>query len=92
MLSDLRLKQVCLFGKFTTCVTIDRRCYDGVTFHVVPKDCVPYCIILGYHFLASVTMMINEGSVLLLPSGEEWMRRINGFTVGLSVVVGTTVS
>lgn len=59
------------FGKFTLCVTIDGRCYDGVTFHVVPKDCIPYCLILGHEFLASVTMILNEGNVSLLPSGKE---------------------
>ena len=92
VLTGLGLKQVRSFGKFTTCVVIDGRCYDGVTFHVMPKDCMPYSLILGHEFLASVTMIMNEGSVLLLPLGEEWMRKINCFTASLSVVVGSTVS
>lgn len=92
VLSGLGLKQVRSFGKFTTCTVIDGRCYDEVTFHVGVRDCMPYSLILGHEFLASVTMIMNEGSVSLLPSGEEWMRKINCFTVGLSVVVGSTVS
>ncbi|KAF9819618.1 hypothetical protein SFRURICE_005571 [Spodoptera frugiperda] len=92
VLSGLGLTQVHSFGKFTTCATIDKRCYDGITFYVVPKDCMPYSIVLGHEFLSSVTMIMNEGSVLLLPSGDEWMRRINGFTVGMSVVIRSTVS
>ncbi|KAF9823524.1 hypothetical protein SFRURICE_011377 [Spodoptera frugiperda] len=42
VLSGLGLTQVHSFGKFTTCATVDKRCYDGITFHVVPKDCMPY--------------------------------------------------
>ncbi|XP_050549756.1 uncharacterized protein LOC126910695 [Spodoptera frugiperda] len=92
VLSGLGLTQVHSFGKFTTCAIIDQRCYEGITFYVVPKDCMPYSIVLGHEFLTRVTMIMNEGSVLLLPSGDEWMRRINGFTVGMSVVIRSTVS
>ncbi|KAF9812151.1 hypothetical protein SFRURICE_008252 [Spodoptera frugiperda] len=92
VLSGLGLTQVHSFGKFTTCAIIDQRCYEGITFYVVPKDCMPYSIVLGHEFLTRVTMIMNEGSVLLLPSGDEWMRRINGFTVGMSVVIRYTVS
>ncbi|KAJ8729020.1 hypothetical protein PYW07_006716 [Mythimna separata] len=53
---------------------------------------MPYSLILGHEFLANVIMVMNEGSVLLLPSDEEWMSKINCFTVGLSVIVGSTVS
>ncbi|CAB3233179.1 unnamed protein product [Arctia plantaginis] len=92
VLSGLGLKPVRSYGEFTTCAVIDGRRYDEVTFHVVPKDCMPYRLILGHEFLASVTMIMNGGSVLLLPSGEEWMRQMDCFTVGSSVVVGSTVS
>ncbi|KAF9798123.1 hypothetical protein SFRURICE_016513 [Spodoptera frugiperda] len=65
VLSGLGLTQVHSFGKFTTCATVDKRCYDGITFHVVPKDCMPYSIILGHEFLSSVTMVMNEGRELV---------------------------
>ncbi|XP_047040646.1 uncharacterized protein LOC124644986 isoform X3 [Helicoverpa zea] len=50
-LTGLGRSQVQSLGKITTAITIDGQCYDGVTFHIIPRDCMPHDVIIGHEFL-----------------------------------------
>lgn len=77
ILSGLGLSKITSRGKLYINVCIDGQCYEEVIFHIVPRDCMPYSIILGQEFLKNVIMVMREGSVLLMSESEEWLRRVN---------------
>ncbi|XP_049887049.1 uncharacterized protein LOC126381637 isoform X2 [Pectinophora gossypiella] len=58
---------------------VDDRKYYQVTFHIVPKECMPYKLIIGQEFLKTVVMVMKEGSVWLFPKDEEWLTNVNCF-------------
>ncbi|XP_048486445.1 uncharacterized protein LOC125490642 [Plutella xylostella] len=78
-LSGLGQMKVHSMGKLTVPVIIDGHEYHKVSFHVVSKDSMPYKLIIGQDFLQNVTMLMNEGNIMLLPSSEDWLRNISCF-------------
>ncbi|XP_047040645.1 uncharacterized protein LOC124644986 isoform X2 [Helicoverpa zea] len=76
-LTGLGRSQVQSLGKITTAITIDGQCYDGVTFHIIPRDCMPHDVIIGHEFLKGVTMLMNEGCVTIYKGECEWLANVN---------------
>lgn len=75
-LSGLGQAKVHSIGKLRVPVKIDDRNYGDVVFHIVNKDAMPYDVIIGQEFLRDVTLIMNEGGIVFLPSGEDWLRRV----------------
>lgn len=79
-LTGLGRSQVRSLGKVTTTITVDGQCYDGVTFHIIPRDCMPYDVIIGHEFLKEVTVFMSEGCVNIYKDESEWLNNVNCFT------------
>ncbi|XP_045455456.1 uncharacterized protein LOC123665155 isoform X2 [Melitaea cinxia] len=82
-------------GRLKIPITIDNNCYNSTEFYVVPTDCMPYDVIIGQEFLSNIVMLMDSGSVLLLPRNEDWLRNMSYyvpnvmFSVGEGVGMGT---
>jgi hypothetical protein len=61
-------------GYVLTNIVIDDECFENITFHVVPKDVMPFAIILGHDFLCNVTLVMDGSRVLLLKPDKSWFR------------------
>ena len=82
-LSGLGFAKVQSLGCLTTNVVIDSTKYDDVLFYVVPKDCMPFDVIIGHEFLRNVTMVMNGSAVWIKP--VEWVNLINCFCCSVDV-------
>lgn len=63
-------------GRLKVSITIDDNCYNSTEFYVVPTDCITYDVISGQEFLCNIVMLMDSGSVLLLPRNEDWLRNM----------------
>lgn len=82
-LSGLGSTKVEPLGCLTTNVVIDGTKYDDVLFYVVPKDCMPFNVIIGHEFLKNVIMVMNGSAVWMKP--VEWVNEINCFSCSVEV-------
>lgn len=87
VLSGLGRSKVVSRGVFSTCITVDGQCFANVSFHIVDKVAMPYDIIIGQEFLKNVTMIMNEGSVVLMRDSDEWLSRMNCLMSSVDVCV-----
>ncbi|KAG6458452.1 hypothetical protein O3G_MSEX010867 [Manduca sexta] len=69
LLTGLGHSKVVAVGKFKSDVKIDDYCYN-VTYYIVPRDTMPYRMILGQPFLNDVRVVIEKGVVNVMPQGE----------------------
>ncbi|KAL0850788.1 hypothetical protein ABMA28_006717 [Loxostege sticticalis] len=76
-MSGVGFGKVRSLGVCTTQIAIDDNIYDDIVFHIVPVDCMPYCLILGNEFLCKVVTVMKGGSVWMKPVGEEWLHQVN---------------
>ncbi|XP_028042326.1 uncharacterized protein LOC114252043, partial [Bombyx mandarina] len=63
-------KQVKSLGRFVTTFELDKQCFETV-FHIVPYEIMPYDIILGQEFLCKAIVVIDKGSVTVLPQSHD---------------------
>lgn len=79
-LTGLGRSRVKSLGKVTTEITIDGQAYDSVVFYIIPRDSIPYDIILGHDFLKDVTMVMCDGSVNIFRDQGEFLSSVNCVT------------
>lgn len=73
VLSGIGQSVVRSLGMCSLQFVVDKQHFDGV-FHILSSDYVPYNVIIGQEFLKSVTMLMTDGAVRLLPKDDEWMQ------------------
>uniref|UniRef100_A0A2A4JBX9 Peptidase A2 domain-containing protein n=1 Tax=Heliothis virescens TaxID=7102 RepID=A0A2A4JBX9_HELVI len=71
-LTGLGLAKVESVGCITTDVIIDDTNYENVLFYVVPKDCMPFDVIIGHEFLKDVITIMKGCDVWMRP--VEWLQ------------------
>lgn len=82
-LSGLGFTKIESLGCVTTNIVIDGTKYYDVLFYVVPKDCMPFDIIIGLEFLKSVITVMNGSDVWMKP--VKWVNQINCFNSSVDV-------
>ncbi|XP_026742134.1 uncharacterized protein LOC113508833 isoform X2 [Trichoplusia ni] len=82
-LTGLGLAKVKSVGCITTNVVIDGANYDDVLFYVVPKDCMPFDVIIGHEFLKNVVTVMKGCDVWMKP--VEWVSKIHCFSCSVDV-------
>ncbi|XP_073947135.1 uncharacterized protein [Choristoneura fumiferana] len=73
-LSGLGSTRVYSLGFIKTNIFIDGQCFEDVILHVLPRNVMPFSIILGQDFLKNVTFVMEGSRVLLLKSSNDWYR------------------
>ncbi|XP_073951859.1 uncharacterized protein [Choristoneura fumiferana] len=73
LLTGLGATRVISPGYINTNIVIDEECFS-VILHLVPRDIMPYDIILGQELLHDVTVIMNGNQVQLLKRDESWLR------------------
>ncbi|XP_073948349.1 uncharacterized protein [Choristoneura fumiferana] len=71
-LSGLGSTRVYSLGFIKTNIFIDEQCFEDVVLHIVPRNVMPFSVILGQDFLKSVTFVMEGSRVLLLKSSNDW--------------------
>lgn len=75
-LTGLGEKRVNSLGNFQTSVELDGQ-YFKTTFHIVPHVAMPNDLLLGQEFLSNAVIMINRGSVMVMPQNDDlWLNKI----------------
>lgn len=68
-LSGLGLAKVNALGKFCSKINIDGHCFE-TQFYIVPRDTMPFKMILGLPFLENVTVVFDKGSVSIVSRSD----------------------
>ncbi|XP_073954320.1 uncharacterized protein [Choristoneura fumiferana] len=67
ILTGFGANEVKCYGQLKFGLEIDGQWYDDVLFHVVPKDAMPYSMILGQEFLQHCVVLMKNNDVTLKP-------------------------
>ncbi|XP_047018896.1 uncharacterized protein LOC124643715 isoform X2 [Helicoverpa zea] len=79
-MSGLGRSEIQSRGSVSVGLEIDNQCFNGVVFHLVPPEVMPYDVIIGQEFLGRVTVVMNEGGIRFFPIGCcEWVGQIDCF-------------
>lgn len=88
VLTGLGAQKVRALGLCITTVRVDGQTFKDTSFHIVPKDVMPYSIIIGQNFLQHTVMVMDNNRVFLLPANEEWFRNVMCFVSDLDIIGG----
>lgn len=83
-LTGLGRAKVASMGQFSTSIEIDGYVYDDVKFYIIPKDCIPFNVILGHDFLCKVVTVMKGGSVWMKP--DSWLNKVRCFPCSVDSV------
>ncbi|KAH9641839.1 hypothetical protein HF086_001555 [Spodoptera exigua] len=74
-LTGLGLSKITPIGQFQTNIEIDGYTYRDIVFYVIPRDTIPFKVLIGHEFLRNVITVMKGGSVWMKPN--DWLRDLH---------------